>query len=254
MSDIFQIASIGMQEGKQRLEAISQNAASASLPGYRRQVVTGRSFAAALSAPNAITASTADTARTSSPLPNNPALRQSNSVDLHPGSTVATGRALDLSIDADDLFFALTDDTQTWLTRAGAFHLNEDSVLVGERGLRVVGVQGDVHLPGSDVEVAADGSITHQGDIVAALQLFRPTDQTSLRAAKGSLLETPGGLQPAETGTQRVRSGTLEASNTDAAREMLSLIALSRQFEGLSHVVQGYNEMLGHAIEKLGEI
>jgi flagellar basal-body rod protein FlgF len=61
-------------------------------------------------------------------------------------------------------------------------------------------------------------------------------------------------VQPAEAGVGRVRGGTLEASNTDATREMLGLMALSRQFESLTHVVQGYDQVLGRAIQKLGEI
>jgi flagellar basal body rod protein FlgG len=52
----------------------------------------------------------------------------------------------------------------------------------------------------------------------------------------------------------RIRSGTLEASNTDATREMLSLMTLSRQFESLSRVLQSYDDLLGRTIQKLGEV
>ncbi len=234
MSDIFQIAGIGMFEGKQRLEAISVNAASASLPGFRRHVVAGRAFDAAL----------ANTGAAASP----------PLVDLRPGALLATGRALDVAIDADDSFFALTDGAQTWLTRAGSFHVDPNGVLVGEGGLRVVGEQGDIRLPGGDVVVGADGSITHDGVVVAALQLFAPADPASLRAAQGSLLESPDGMLPVEGAGRRVRGATLEASNTDAGREMLSLMTVSRQFEALSRVLQGYDELLGRTIQKLGEI
>src|SRR3954468_10556066 len=115
MSDIFQIANIGLIDTRQRLEAISMNAASASLTGYRRHVVAARSFDAALAA------------------------SASQQVDLQPGAMMATSRPLDLAIETDGAFFALTDGTQTWLTRAGSFRLNEAGVLVGENGLRVVG-------------------------------------------------------------------------------------------------------------------
>ncbi|HKU13566.1 MAG TPA: flagellar hook basal-body protein [Steroidobacteraceae bacterium] len=240
MSDIFQIAGVGMQEGKQRLEAISLNAASASLPGYRRHVVAGGTFDTMLAATSTATAASTPTA-----VP--------HLVDLKPGATIATGRALDLAIEGDDLFFALTDGVQTWLTRGGSFHVNEAGELLGEGGLRVVGQGGEVRLPGSDVEVGPDGHITQQGVIVGAVQLFRANDPSSLQAAQGALLLAPEGVQPAEAGAGRVRSGALEASNTDSASEMLGLVALSRQFEALSHVLQGYDQMLGRAIEKLGE-
>jgi len=250
MSDIFQIAGIGLFEGKQRLEAISQNAASASLPGYRRHVVTGRAFDAALATSSASPAQ-APSQQAPSQAPSQQA--PSQQVNLHPGSMMATGRPLDVAIDPQDLFFALTDGTQTWLTRAGAFRVGEDGVLVGERDLHVIGMQGDVRLPSSDVTVEADGRITYQGATVAELQLFKPTEPSSLLAAQGSLLSAPSGMEPAQKGEVRVRGGTLEASNTDAASEMLELMTLSRQFESLSRVLQNYDEALGRVIEKLGE-
>jgi flagellar basal-body rod protein FlgF len=234
MSDVYQITSVGMLEGRQRLEAISMNAASASLTGYRRHIVTGRTFDAALKDAGAIAT-----------LP--------VQIDLQPGALVATGHELDLAVEGEDSFFALTDGAQIWLTRAGSFRVSDDGVLVGEGGLHVVGTHGDVRLPGSDVEVAADGRITRAGLVLATLQLFRPNDRTSLQPARGALLAAPAGVLPAEPGEARVRAGVLEASNSDSAREMLGLMALSRQFESLTRVVQGYDELVGRTIQKLGE-
>jgi flagellar basal body rod protein FlgG len=253
MTDVYQITGVGLLEGKQRLEAISVNAASGSLTGYRRHIVTGHAFDAVLMPPDAAAMDGMDPAL-AAPSFDEAGRSEPHHIDLRPGAMMATGRALDLAIDGDELFFALTDGTQTWLTRAGSFRLDEEGVLLGERGLRVVGVHGDVRLPGSDVEVAADGRITRDGVIVAALQLFRPIDRMSLQPAHGSLLASPAGVQPAETGAGRIQSGMLEASNTDSAREMLSLMSISRQFEALSQVVRGYDESLGQTIRKLGEI
>jgi len=244
MSDIFQIAAVGMLEGKERLQAISNNAANASLPGYRRHVVTGRTFDATLldvAATDSTSVATIDAAG-----------GRAHQVNLRRGPPLATGRALDVAIDSDDLFFALTDGERLWLTRGGAFRRNDAGILVGERDLRVVGVDGDVRLPAGDVLVEADGRITQQGTTVAALRLFRPVDAAAVVAASGALLEAPGGVEPAEPGAARMRGGMLEGSNTDNAREMLNLIELSRQFEALSRVLQGYGEMLDRTIERLG--
>jgi flagellar basal body rod protein FlgG len=245
MNDIFRIASIGMEQGQRQLESISQNAASASQPGYRRHVAVGRPFATALETDNARQISDPTAIVGVAPI--------AQQVDLHPGAMMPTGHALDLAIDDEDLFFAVTDGTQTWLTRSGSFRLNSDGILVGDRGLRVVGTQGDVHLPGSDVTVGADGSIKRQGVVVGTLQLFKPNDRESLQAAQGALLLASDGIQPVPAGVGRVRAGVLEASNTDSSREVLTLLTLSRQFEGLSRIVQSYDEVLGRAIQKLGE-
>jgi len=235
MTDIYQIASIGMQDANLRVDTISQNAASASVPGYRRHVVAGRPFATALDTVDA--ASTAKSA-----------------VDLTAGGLILTGRSLDLAVESDDQFFAVTDGSQTWLTRAGAFRLNDDGVLVGERGLRVVGPDGDVRLPSVDVAVEADGRITQQGTAVGAVQLFRPVDRASLMAAEGTLLMAASGVEPVDAESGRVRSGALEGSNTQVADEMVGLMSIARQFEALGRVVQGYDSVFQRAIEKLAEI
>jgi flagellar basal-body rod protein FlgG len=238
MMDIFQIASIGMLDGRQRLEAVSENTASSTLPGYRRHVVTGSSFSALIGQPVAVTTAAAS--------------RTVDHVNLQPGAMQATGRSMDVAIDGNEGFFGLTDGVHTWLTRSGAFSLNADGVLVGEGGNRVVGAQGDIRLADSDVEIGADGRITHRGETVGALALFTPLDPASLLAASGTLLESPSGMQMVSA--PRVRGGMLEASNTDPTREMLSVVGFSRQFEALSRVTQSYDEMLSQTIEKLGEV
>ena len=160
-----------------------------------------------------------------------------------------------MAIEGDGLFFALTDGTRTWLTRAGALRLDAAGLLVGEGGLRVVGRDGDVRLEDEDVEVLRDGQVMRKGVAVAALQLFRPADPAELRSAGGTLLEVgPSAPLPAEPGAGRLRSGALEASNADPARDLVELVALSRQFEALARIAQGYDELLGRAIRQLGEV
>lgn len=246
MSDVYSITSVGMLDGQRRLETISQNAASASVPGYRRQVAATRSFAADLD-PGAAAATGTPAGQA---LPEPTAQR----IDLRPGQFIATGRALDVTIEADDLFFAVSDGTQTWLTRAGAFEIGADGLLVGERGLRVQGTAGDIRLEGSDVEIRPDGQIVRDGVVVAALQLFRPHERAGLLHAGGALIAAPAGMQSAATGGVRLRSGGLESSNAGAATEMVDLLTLTRQFESLVRVTQGYDELLGRTIQKLGEV
>lgn len=242
MSDIFSIASIGMQGSTRRLETISQNAASASLPGYRSHVVNGNAFDAVLAADDLVSA--AEPTMTDSSM--------ATGVNLQRAALTVTGRALDVAIDADNAYFALTDGSQTWLTRAGAFHLGDGDTLLGEGGLRVVGTGGDIRLPASDVTVEADGRITYQGTTVAVLQLFKPGEGSTLTAAQGTLLTATGDIQPAEGA--RLRGGALEGSNTDTAHEMINLLTVTRQFEALSRLTAGYDEVLGRAIERLGDI
>lgn len=275
MGDLVGILRLGLDAGRQRLEAIGLNAANAARPGYRRTfaldaftldapagalAAAGLRAAAASAAAGAAEAGRESQAEPASPL--RPAGHGGlgrhgvpavgHAVDLRPGEPIATGRALDLAIEGDELFFALTDGVRTWLTRAGAFRLDADGVLVGENGLRVVGRDGDVRVASEGVDVRRDGQILHEGVAVAALQLFRPAERAALRAAGGTLLSATGGARAAEPGAGRLRSGFLEASNADAARELVELVALTRQFESLARVGQGYDELLGRAIAQFG--
>lgn len=238
MSDLYTIASIGLLDGQQRLDAIAHNAASASVPGFKRQVAAQRSFASDLARGEAGSAAPSTPSR----------------VDLRAGPMMVTGRALDAAIESSDQFFALSDGSQTWLSRAGAFHVDANGLLVGERGLRVQGTAGDIRLDNADVEIRADGQIVRDGVTVAALQLFSPAERATLAPAGGALLSTSAGLVPAAAGSVRLRSGVLEGSNAGSGTEMVDLLTLSRQFESLIRVTQGYDELLGRTIQKLGEV
>jgi flagellar basal-body rod protein FlgF len=241
MSDIFSITGIGLQDGQKRLEAVSQNAANASTPGYRRQVAASRlsahSFDAALA-----TAAANETAPT----------RPLRGVDLREGAPITTGRSLDVAIDGAEHFFGLSDGKRVWLTRAGAFRVDGEGFLIGEGGLRVQGAQGDVRLDHTDVEVRADGSITREGVVVAALRLFKPVAGATPEPGRGSLLGFSD-VDPVSGGI-KVRSGFVEGSNASANTEVLGLVALTRQYESLVRVTQGYDDALGRTIQKLGEI
>jgi flagellar basal-body rod protein FlgF len=216
MNEILQITSVGMLEGDRRMEAIGQNATSASLPGYRSHVISGKTFAEAFSglAPG-------DVADVRDVMP---------SVNLQRGAEIATGRPLDVAIEAVDA----------------------SGRLIGEGGLRVMGVDGEINLPAANVTVETDGRLTLDGTTLATLQMQKPSAGSRLVAAQGTLLMAQGGTQPAVGAA--LRSGALEGSNTDSAHEMIDLMGVARQFEALSRLLQGYDEVLGKAIERLGAV
>lgn len=51
----------------------------------------------------------------------------------------------------------------------------------------------------------------------------------------------------------QVRQGFLENSNVSSTYEMTTLVHAMRHFESMQRVAQGYDDMLGTAIRKLGE-
>lgn len=238
MSDIYSITGVGMVEGQKRLETASVNAAHATTPGYRRQVSATRAAAQLFEAVLAA---------------GEPATRATRGVDLRGGQFISTGRALDVAIDDSEGFFGLSDGHRTWLTRAGSFRIGADGLLLGEGGLRVQGTTGDVVLESADVEIKADGQIVRDAVVLATLRLFKPVAGSALEPGSGSLLGVGAGIEPME-GSVRLRSGYVESSNAAANTEVLGLVAVARQYESLVRVTQGYDDVLGRAIQRLGEI
>ena len=103
------------------------------------------------------------------------------------------------------------------------------------------------------VLIVEDHPIVREGVTLATLRLFVPAPGSALEPGRGSLLSTAGGVAPIE-GAIRLRSGHVESSNAAANTEVLGLLALTRQYESLVRVTQGYDDVLGKAIQRLGEI
>jgi flagellar basal body rod protein FlgG len=238
MSDIFSITGVGLLDGQRRLEAASLNAANASRPGYRRQVAAAAPVALSFDAVLGAGVVAAAPAR---------------GVDMRTGQLIATGRPLDVAIDGTEGFFGLSDGQRTWLTRAGSFRVDAEGYLVGEGGLRVQGPAGDLRLDSADVEIRPDGRIVREGVEVATLALWRAAAGAAPQPGRGTLLRAPAGVEPM-AGAVRLRSGHVESSNATAHSEVLGLVALTRQYESLVRVTQGYDEVLGRAIQRLGDL
>lgn len=247
MADILSIAVTALRADQTRLEQLSLNAANATTPGYRRGTVASMSFNGVMEAQQAGPASTLAS------LPAAPTLRRAT--DFTAGAINQTGRPLDVAIDGEG-FLALNDGARTWLTRAGALQINELGELTDAQGRRVVGTQGDIK-PGGTADVSIDGAgrVTVDGQAVGQLRVVKPADDAEVSSHDGVLFSVAGDqfvdVEPAQ---RTVRAGFLEASNTSSLQEMLGVMAGTRHFESLIRLVQGYDEVLGKAIQKLGEV
>jgi flagellar basal body rod protein FlgG len=241
VSDVFAITQVGLSAGQERLLTLTTNAAAATLPGYKRQV-------AAQSSAFATHFDGLDTAAR----PAVPELLRG--VDVRPSALISTGKPLDLAVEGPVGFFALSDGASAFLTRNGAFSVDAEGYLVGERGLRVQGAQGDLRIGAGEVSVRGNGEIVRRGDVLGTLQLFVPGVGAAVTPRGGALIGVDGSVQALDAGRARLSAGFLESSNAGGPQDMLALMSLTRQFESLVRVTQGYDEVLGRAIQKLGEI
>ncbi|WP_332879429.1 flagellar hook-basal body protein [Massilia sp. S19_KUP03_FR1] len=244
MSNALITAVDSMQNDMRLMETLSQNMVNISTPGYRRVQPAAPAFAQALAA-----AQPGAAARlTSSAVPTPPLA----SVDLTHGAVKPTGRDWDLAIDGDGYFELATPNGLAY-TRAGDFALDARGRLVSTAGFPVQGVQGDIVLDGPAATVGRDGRITQDGREVAQLRIVRFADAKALHpGAAGALQPLAGAVGEQDTRSQLL-TGHLEASNVAPMREMVALMQTTRHFEAAQKLYQGYDEMLGNAIQKLGQ-
>lgn len=157
-------------------------------------------------------------------------------VDMSPGAVRETGRELDIAIKGEGLI-ALRSGNREVYTRNGQINVNADGEL-SINGLPLEGDNGPIVLPPfSSLSISEDGVITivpEDADIAAPLDVDRiklvniPAEALSKNDA-GFLITNATENPRDEEVTVAARH--LESSNVSAISEMVSSIALGRQFE-----------------------
>lgn len=247
MPDILSVVSVALQADQNKLEQASLNAANALTPGYRRGGVVSVAFDQVMAR-----AQQDGGAASAQGMPPAPVLQRT--IDFTPAALTQTGRPLDVAVEGDG-FIALTDGQRRWLTRTASLSVNASGELTGPRGLRVVSDAGELR-PGTEQEVAiqADGSVLVGGRAIGRIQILRPEDAQALISQDGVLFEVGEQVTESAVGTAVLRPGFLEGSNTHHLKEMLGVMETVRHFESLTRLAQGYDEVMGRTIQKLGEV
>jgi flagellar basal-body rod protein FlgG len=247
---VLGIALQGMQQDLARLERISANIANAVTPGYRREFVVSQPigsaampFAAQLDAQAAASgqASAGATA---------PAVSVVS--DSRSGTLKQTGQSLDIAV-AGRGFFEVSTETGPAYTRQGNFQIDARGRLVTVQGHAVMSESGEIVLKTNRPSIDASGNVTEDGKQVARLKIVAFDDERSLHRLGEGLMSGGSTTVPISDGQTSVRQGYLENSNVSTLTEMTQLIQTARHFETMQRIAQGFDEMTGTAIRRLGE-
>lgn len=165
---------------------------------------------------------------------------QTLGVDARPGALRNTGNPLDIALKPEHWLAVQDAGGGVAYTRAGDLTLNANGLLMTARGLPVLGADGaPVSIPAYQaLEIGQDGtiSIVPQGQpastmaTAARLQIVTAKPSELVRGDDGLMRPRPGTQPTPSTGAALV-SGALESSNVDVAGALVSMIALSRQFD-----------------------
>jgi len=246
VQEVLEIALVGMQKDAARLDRVAMNIANVMTPAYKRAMaapsITGRPFAEHLSAFEGRSVEAAPTL-----------------FDTRPGTLKPTGRLLDFALTGDG-YFEIAIDAGFAYTRVGSFRRDAEGRLVTAAGQAVMGVGGVITLVGASPRVDAAGKIFEKGQEIGQeigqikiVHFERPGALLSLGKGMWSASPAAGAMTPVADVDVQLRQAYLENSNVNPMHEMVELSRTIRHFEGLQKIAQGYDEMIGLAIQKLGE-
>jgi flagellar basal-body rod protein FlgF len=100
------------------------------------------------------------------------------------------------------------------------------------------------------IGIAADGTLSVDGEPVARIGLVTVEDQTQLFREGGVLFRAEGDVIPVEEG--RMVQGFLEQSNVNPVAEMARMILVQRAYEYGQKLMDGEDERIRQVVRVLG--
>lgn len=239
--NIDQLAAVGLHGDLRRTASIGHNLANALTPGFKTVHETPAAFSLQFDASSGVLAPAMT-----------PSSHPATSLDASSGSFRVTSSASDVAIEGDSWFELMGADGSLF-TKVGRLQVGKDGTLLGPGELPIVGEGGPIRLDNAPFSVNAAGEVIQNGVSVGTLRRVRIEHANTMVAAGGGTYLPGGASVSSAKSADRVRSGVLEASNVDSASEMVRLTETVRHFESLQKIVQGYDDLLGTTIRKLGE-
>jgi flagellar basal-body rod protein FlgF len=174
--------------------------------------------------------------------------------DFRQGSLKQTHNDFDVAIEGDAFFTVAGADGDRY-TRDGRFRLDATGKLVTQSGASVLDEGGGeitLRREGSAPAIAADGTISQDGQRVARLGLVR-FDSLAALSKTGDNLFLADGAAPVPAPDVRVAQGMVESSNVDPVLQVVNLIEVSRAYERVTRMIDQTQDLSRRAVDRLGK-
>ncbi len=226
-------------------EVISQNLASASIPGFKKQDLSFDAVQAGMMSQ----ANPDQNVQFTLP-------RASGTTNFSQGEIRKTEVNTDVAIEGRGFFQVQLPNGTPAFTRDGEFHLNSSGQLTTKQGFLVLGDNGPIQLDtnlGGTLSISDTGEISQGGEVRGNLKLVDFTQPDLLTQISGGYFTSNDpNQQPTEATQASLRQGYLEGANVSTVTEMASLIGVMRGFEANQRMMQIHNDRMGRAITELG--
>jgi flagellar basal-body rod protein FlgF len=254
MSEVLSVVLQSMQHDSQRMDRIANNIANALTPGFKREVVAvsaGQQSFPALVQGSGVFDYQLASQRTSSV----EILR-----DSKVGTLKSTNQSLDVALMGEGYFEIQTENTTSY-TRQGNFKTDSKGRLVTSAGHPVMGKNGEIYIGDVRPQIDQFGNIFDSSNPVGRLQAPIAQIKVVQFDRDAALDRFPNGMMQTQASPNllpddkiQIRQGFLENSNVNNTQEMIQLMQTMRHFESMQRVALGYDEMMGSAIRRLGEL
>jgi flagellar basal-body rod protein FlgG len=223
-------------------DAISQNLAAGSIPGYKKQDVSFATVAAGLM-PQGVGQHFG--------LP-----RAQISTNFAPGEMRSTNIPTDVAIEGSGFFEVQLPNGSRGYTRDGQFTINSVGQLSTKRGYLVMGNAGPIQIDrgsGGTITISSTGDLSQGSNVKGTIKVVEFNRPDLLMQGSGGYFVANN---PAAAATQVaspiIHQGFLEGSNSSSVAEMAHLMTAMRSYEANAKVVQFQDDRMGKAISDLG--
>jgi flagellar basal-body rod protein FlgF len=227
-----------MRDAQHRVDVTAGNVTNMATPGYRAQRVFSQVFDLRQALPEAVV----------------------EEVVGDRSALKSTGNPLDIATDSGTVLRLRSADGYVQ-SRSAQLHQDGDGLLIDGQG-RVLQAEGggDLNIGSGTPQILKDGTVLVAGQAVGKIGLFDAIDAQDsavARAARGHGGAGHGAGRAhaggaAEVGT--IHTGMLVSADVDLGAEMVELTKASRQAETGSRVFSVYDDLLGAATSKLGDL
>ena len=224
-------------------ELISDNLASASIPGARKQQISFSAIQAGLAAGQGGAGYVIPAANTA--------------INFQQGELHSSGNSMDFAVEGPGFFSVQLPDGRTGYTRNGQFQLNTKGQLTTAQGYPVLGDSGPIQFDpnhSNPITVSASGEVSQGAEKKGKLQIAEFNQPNQLTAiSRGLFYADSPDLKPTGTSAaSSVRQGFIESANTSPTVEMATLITAMRMFESNQKVLQMQSDRMSREISELG--
>lgn len=216
-----------------QVEINAQNISNMTSPGYRAQ------------RPFQIMVASGD-------IDGNPTPAVRSSADFTVGKINTTGNPYDLALQSNGFFVVRSGDAIRY-TRDGQFSRDTDGRLVTRDGWALQSDAGDLILKSDRIEIAADGTVSDDGQPIAHILVRDFQDKSGLQPM-GAAAFAAGGGSSMDIEHPDIRQGALESANVSTGEEMIAMMKALRSAETGQRLVQVYDDLMARAVSSFGQV